>query len=231
MSGVVPLRNGSWARYSRTCFPASSRAARVAGSRASRLPLRCPHSEDPVEETQFERSPVAHAEVSGVCHRVDRDQCLQTGRIAFGHGVLRATHVRSADHGEAAVAPGLLHEPLGGVVAVVHVVGHHVPDAFRGVAASRVLAHHNVTMAHERKKVVERLVLVVRCALQDGGEFALQPGAVPAGEIDVRGKPHAIAHGHHDVFRDDVGRRTARRRALPGSQDKSQSREKRDQEE
>ena len=175
------------------------------------------HREDPVGETQFPRTAVAHPEVAGIDHRIDRHQRSKAGRIRQRHRMLSAADVGGADHAEATITPRLLHEPSCGVEAVGDIVDHHAPDALGLEPAASVLRDADVTAARVeglpwvRRHAVEAAALVIRRTLQNGGKLAFDAFAVARRIIDVRGEADPIAHRHHHVALDDVERR--RRRA------------------
>src|SRR6266571_3909842 len=51
-------------------------------------------------------------------------------------------------HGpDAAIAPGLLHEPGAGIVAVRRLAEVFLKDAFRAIAATTILIDHDIAMA------------------------------------------------------------------------------------
>ena len=162
--------------------------------------------EDPVHEAQLEGAAVAHAEITGVCHRVGGDHGLEAGRARQGERMLRASGIRSPDRGEAAIAPRLRDNPLRRVVTIGRVVGHHVPDPLGVVPATSVLSDGHITAARIiRPPAFASAVFVVRRPLEHGWELSLQTHSIACREIKVRRQPHAVPHGNHDVLFDHIG--------------------------
>src|SRR5690606_29054443 len=78
--------------------------------------------QDPIPEAKLKGSSVAHTGIAKIRHGVDRNDCLQIGTILHGHGVLRASKIRGANHADLLVGPGLLADPGRSVIAVPAVI-------------------------------------------------------------------------------------------------------------
>ena len=76
-----------------------------------------------------------------------RDDRLQAGRAGEGRLPLGQADVRAAEHADPAVGPGLLADPLAGVVAVVLLIGEGVEAALGLPPAADVLADEDVALA------------------------------------------------------------------------------------
>ena len=159
--------------------------------------------EDPVEEAQLEGAVVPDAVAAVVRHGVDGHQGGEVGRVGEGQRVLRAAGVGRAHGADAALEPGLLADPGGGVEAVLAVVPVRSPPPFGGVAPAHVLAHEHVAEGHEALGGVLGLVLVVGRALEHGRESPGSGDAVLRGQPYVGGQAHPVAHGDHDVAEED----------------------------
>src|SRR6516225_3724244 len=118
--------------------------------------------------------------------------------------MLGTAGIRSADGADIAVAPRLLANPFGRVVAVAHVVAMRSPTSFGAIAATYVLHDDHVTATDEvlhpfRPLRVPTKILSVRRPLQDHRELSGYRDAVKSGSMDIGRQPHSVAHGHHDV--------------------------------
>jgi hypothetical protein len=136
-----------------------------------------------------------------VARGVVRKDRLQVRGLLLGGEELRAAHVGDAAHADVAVAPGLLGNPLDGVVEVLLLlIAEEVVVALGIVAAADVHDDVRVTARHpelgdaalvlaERDHAALELARVDR-ARHQRGEFR----APRRGPDHVRGELHAVAH-------------------------------------
>ena len=146
-------------------------------------------------------------------HGTDRDDRLSTNDVPVTPGTmalsagwpddrrpLREPEVGVADHADRAVAPGVIHEPLQRVVAIVGLVEKRFLATLRPELAAHVLDHHSEIVAVQVSGDLSHegvaAALVVREADQDCGPTTAATGR----EVDVGGKAHTVAHRHHVVL-------------------------------
>ena len=159
-----------------------------------------------------------------VRHRVDRNHGLDEGRIRNRERMLRRAGVGRPDRANSAVGPRLRAYPRRGIEPVVRIVANGPPVALGLVPRTHVLNDHDVAARHEVVGGRCRAVLVVRRALQESRELAIDHRAVPRRTIHIGRKLHAVAHGDHHVLRGDdvVRRRTLRAERLTASAEQRQ---------
>ena len=162
---------------------------------------------------QLERAALADAvgvgvrEAAAIQHHGLKARRVQAGQRALGMGGVAEPH--GAD---AAVAPGLGHEPSAGVEAVVPLVQVFDELALGIVAAAAVLEDHHIARPHidgghlgaglgtGLGDVAEAGdVPPVGRALHDRRETAGHGLPAARGTIDVGGELHPVAHGDADI--------------------------------
>ena len=136
--------------------------------------------------------------------------CHQPGRIEAAQRGLCVRRVRQPGRADPAVTPVLCTQPGAGVEAVLAVRQIFDEPSLGAVTAPRVLIHHGIAMRVEirsqfgaaRRRAVgggdlaaAGQVPTVRRALHDHRKRA---GA--AGQVQIRGKTHAVPHRHEHGF-------------------------------
>ncbi len=146
-----------------------------------------------------------------------RDDRLETRRASRSCGVLRIGEVRAAGHPDGARAPRLACCPGDRLRAVLSFVALRYEIAFRGARPANVLKDQSVAFTHEAQRVErERSKGCSGLRLSVGGTN--QDRRATGRRIwpkHIRGKHHAVAHGHGHVEVDDGTRvKTVQRRRL-----------------
>src|SRR5262245_7272505 len=135
---------------------------------------------------------------------------IEAGECHLGMGGIRQSHGT-----DAAIAPGLLHEPGAGIVAIRGLGKVFRKDAFRAIAATTILIDHHVAMLDKEGRhflagfgtlrVVAgdfratRLPFPVRRAFENDGERPGNDLPCGRGTIDIARQLDPISHRDHDI--------------------------------
>ena len=124
----------------------------------------------------------------------------KSGRIFHRRLPLHRADIRSADHADTSAAPGLARDPLQRIIAVLALVIVWRCHALGSTRAATVLGYENVACFGPSLGGALLFGAIIRRAHEHDGRFGHSIIA-----IDVGGELDAIAHGHGNGLRFDLG--------------------------
>src|SRR5438477_2000508 len=106
--------------------------------------------------------------------------------------MLRPAWIGCSHRSDLSVRPGLLANPLDGVVAIAPIIAIRPPMPFRTIAAANVLRYSYVASRHEILRPRLASLFAIRCPLKNHWELPFHGFAILAGTINIAGELHAI---------------------------------------